>query len=115
MTDNGQGDNVTGGETPMRELGRQAFRVAGEIRLLVERAEALGVNPEATPEDQAAPHAPTWDKVRDAADTLSGLAYAVAFGGDVELMQEITGRRWTVPESPVVPLRPLSGEEEDRG
>jgi hypothetical protein len=26
----------------MRDLGRQAFRVAGQIRLLVERAETLG-------------------------------------------------------------------------
>jgi hypothetical protein len=107
---------MTGDETTMQELGRQAFRVAGEIRLLVERAEALGVNPEATPADEAAPHAPTWDPVRDAADTLSGLAYAVAFGaiafgGDVGLMQEITGRRWTPgPPAPLPPARPSSPE-----
>jgi hypothetical protein len=79
----------------MRDLGRQAFRVAGEIRLLVERAETLGVNPEAvTGEARFRPEARTWDEVRAAADTLNGLAYAIAFDGDMQLLHEITGRHW---------------------
>ncbi|HEV7826178.1 MAG TPA: hypothetical protein VGP02_14860 [Mycobacteriales bacterium] len=91
----------------MRDLGRQASRAAGQIRLVVERAETQGVNPEAaTGKARYHPEARTWDEVRAAADTLNGLAYAIAFNGDTQLLHEITGRHWA--------YRPGEPDSDDR-
>jgi hypothetical protein len=72
-------------------LGRQAHRVAGEIRLLAEQGESVGMNPD--------PH--SWEEIRFFADTLDGLAYGCAFEAqDMDLLFEMTGRRWRMLDDP---------------
>jgi hypothetical protein len=79
----------------VKALARDARRVAKEVRAIIERAEELGVNPEATPVGQAAPHAPDWEPVRATAGHLEGFAWGVAFQTqDNDLLGELTdGRR----------------------
>jgi hypothetical protein len=70
-------------------LGRQAHRVAGEIRLLADHGETVGMKPD--------PH--SWKEIRLLVDALDGLAYGCAFKAqDMDLLFELTGRRWRMYE-----------------
>jgi hypothetical protein len=78
-------------DEPLIALARQAHRVAGEIRLLAERADTLGM-----PLDRYSPA-----EVRRFADTVHGLAFACAFQiGSTDLLNELTGRRWRRVDPP---------------
>jgi hypothetical protein len=76
---------MTTHDESLTSLGRQAHRVAGEIRLLAERGETVGMQPDGH----------SWEEIRLFADTLHGMAFGCAFeADDMELLFELTGRRW---------------------
>lgn len=79
------GVRVTTHDESLIALGRQAHRMAGEIRLFAELAETIGF----------APNGPNWAEARLLADTLHGLAFACAFETEsTDLLSDLTGRRW---------------------
>jgi hypothetical protein len=76
---------MTTHDESLTSLGRQAHRVAGEIRLLAERGETVGMQPDGH----------SWEEIRLFADPLHGMAFGCAFeADDMELLFELTGRRW---------------------
>jgi hypothetical protein len=82
---------VTTKDESLTALGRQSHRVAGEIRLLAEHAETVGIIPDGS----------SWKEVRLLADTLHGMAYQCAFEAeDMDLLHEMTGRRWRLIDPP---------------
>ena len=78
-------------DASLSALGRQAHRVAGDIRLLAEQGVTVGMNPDGH----------SWEEIRLLADTLHGLAYGCAFEAqDMDLLFEMTGRRWRLLDDP---------------
>jgi hypothetical protein len=76
---------MTTQDQSLTALGRQAHRVAGEIRLLAERGETVGRQPDGH----------SWEEIRLFADTLHGLAFACAFETEsTDLLSDLTGRHW---------------------
>jgi hypothetical protein len=83
------------------QLARDARRAAAVVREIIARAEALDLNPEATPVGEAPPHAPDWDLVRDAAGYLEGFAWGYTLRTqDNELLGELTDGRRQFGEHP---------------
>lgn len=67
------------------QLARQAWQVAGQFRLLIERMAALGWQPDNYE------HA----KLRHVADSINGMALRAAMSsGDLKVLNEISGRTW---------------------
>lgn len=76
-------DNTTDHEQQVEDLGRLAFRTAGQLRLLRERMVALSRKP-----DNYEP-----GDLGNLADALQGMALRCAMGtGNTTLLNELSGR-----------------------